>query len=119
MTIRFAFIKFFILAVVGVAVNAHAECTLNGCIASGSDPIKNIYLTAISDGQVYIEAPSGRENLDCTLAEGRFLMLRSTHPLFKEIYATLLAGVMADKTLWLRIKNGSAKCEINYIQLRQ
>lgn len=105
-----------ILIFLFASVNIYASCTANGCTADQTDPIKMIYLTSISDGQVYIEAPSGKENLDCTLTEGRFMVLYSSHPLFKETYSTMLAAVLANKKLFIRIKNGSAKCEVAYVQ---
>jgi hypothetical protein len=105
-----------ILIFLFASVNVYASCTADACIADQTDPIKKIYLTGNSDGQVYIEAPSGKENLDCTLTEGRFMVLYSSHPLFKETYSTMLAAVLANKKLFIRIKNGSAKCEIYYVQ---
>jgi len=100
-----------------LSARVHSECSANGCDIDQSDPIKRIYLTSLSDGQVYIDAPSGKESLDCTLAEGKFLVLKSTHPLFKETYSTILAAVMANKKMYIRIRNGSSKCEIAYVQL--
>lgn len=97
--------------------DVYAECDANGCIATSSDPLKRIYLTNLSDGQIYIEPPSGKENLDCTLRENQFLTLRSSHPLFKETYSALLSGAMAGKNIRIRIKNGSAICEVAYIMI--
>jgi len=105
----------FTLVLLFSAINVNAECTANGCNADQADPIKRIYLAA--DGVIYVEAPLGKENLDCTLAEGRYMALKSSHLLFNEIYSTLLSAVIANKKLFVRIKNGSANCEIAYVQL--
>lgn len=117
-------IKFLGLAKYGVlgaslffAGSAYAGCDANGCTATPSDPLKRIYLTSISDGQIYIEPPSGKENLDCTLRENQYLTLRSSHPLFKETYSALLAGATANNRIYMRIKNGSAICEIAYVMV--
>lgn len=88
-----------------------------GCNVTSDDPIKRIYLTHLADGQIYIEPPSGKGNLDCTLTENKFLVLRSSHPLFKETYTALLSGGMAGKKMYIRIKNGSASCEVTYVQI--
>ncbi len=97
--------------------NAYAGCDANGCVTSATDPMKRIYLTGMSDGQVYIEPPSGKENLDCTLRENIYLTLKSAHPLFKETYSALLAGATAEKKMYIRIKNGSANCEVAYVMV--
>lgn len=117
-------IKFLKLAKYGALVfslvfagSAYAGCDANGCVATSSDPVKRIYLTSISDGQIFIEPPSGKENLDCTLRENQFLTLRSSHPLFKETYSALLSGAMAGKDMRIRIKNGSATCDVAYIMV--
>lgn len=95
--------------------DVYAACDVNGCTANSSDPVKRIYLTSISDGRIYIEPPLGRENLGCTLEENNYLVLRSSHPLFKETYSALLSGAVAGKGMYIRIKNGSAGCEIAYV----
>jgi hypothetical protein len=106
-----------ILITLFFSINVYATCGADSCTADQTDPIKRIYLTNLSDGQIYIEAPSGKENLDCTLAEGKFMVLTASHPLFKETYSTILAAVMANKKLLIRIRNGSTKCEVAYVQL--
>lgn len=97
--------------------NAYAGCDAIGCSTSPTDPIKRIYLTGISDGQVYIEPPSGKENLNCTLRENMYLTLKSTHPLFKETYSALLAGATAEKKMYIRIHSGSTNCEVAFVMV--
>lgn len=95
--------------------NVCADCNSNGCNVSASDPIKRMYLTHLLGGQVYVEVSSGKQNLDCILLENKFLVLKSTHLLFKETYATLLSGGGAGKNMHIRIKSGSTNCEISYV----
>lgn len=43
------------------------------------------------------------------------MTLMSSHPLFEEIYSTLLAASAMDRNIYVRIKNQSSVCEITYV----
>ena len=110
--------KFIVLIVLILSsIHSFANCTKNACSGVGKEVLLSIYPTGWSDGRVYIQGPSDRSNLDCTLEEGNYMTLMSTHPLFKEIYSTVLTAISTQKPLTIRIKNGSANCEVSYVRM--
>jgi hypothetical protein len=95
-----------------------ATCDTNGCSGTPQELFDNYYLTSIDDGQIYLNLRSdvNKNNLDCSLAEGNYLKILSTHPLFEEIYSSLLAASAMDRKLMFRIENGSAGCNVLYVR---
>lgn len=107
---------FSILFLLGAA-NVFAGCDSNGCVGTPKELFSNYYLTGWGDGRVFFQVKEGRDQLDCTLVEGNYLTLKASHPLFKEIYSTVLAAATTDSKVLLRIKNGSDICEVSYLRL--
>ena len=100
------------------SLNASAGCDVNGCSGKGNDVVVSTYVTSHSSGRIYLQAPaSTRNNLDCDLVEGNYMTLSGNHPLFKESYSTILTALSTNKTLFVRIKNGSPICEVNYVRM--
>lgn len=98
-----------------VSLSARADCNANGCTGPANKIFDRYYLTAMQDGQVYLKIKMDSTPLDCTLKEGSYMTIMSSHPLFKEIYSTLLSASLTDKSMYVRIKNGSSDCEVSYI----
>ena len=70
----------------------------------------------VSNARVYVQpTDGGQASLDCTPISGVYLTLKASHPLFSEIYASLLEATIHDRTVTLRVKEDSADCEILYI----
>lgn len=103
---------FIFLIVISFPLLSKAGCTSTGCTST----IKRIYLTGRSPAQVLIQ-PSENLNgrVDCTPVETKYLTLHASHPLFKEIYSTLLASHIANEEVWLRVASGSNDCRIVYL----
>lgn len=111
-------IKFCIfLCLIGLSKVASAGCTANGCEYNATDKLSNIYLTSYADGRIFLPVTVGSSSLDCTPPEGGFLTLKSTHPLFKEMYSTILFAIASNKKLYVRIVNGSPICEVGYVRV--
>jgi hypothetical protein len=89
---------------------SHAECASYYCQEA---QILSLYTTAVGD--VYVRISGTTANLDCTLLEGVFLTLPASSPRFKEIYASMLATQLAERTMTFRIDIGSNGCTISYI----
>ena len=111
--------KYVLLAMLlSFSLNANAVCNANSCTGSGNAVLGFLYPNAT--GNVFIQAPAGKENLSCILVEGQYMVLKggeNGHPLFKEIYSTLLAGLASGKQMRIRILTGSPDCEVSYVML--
>jgi hypothetical protein len=59
----------------------------------------------------------GQAALTCTPVSGVYLTLKATHPMFKEIYASLLEATIHNRKVDLRVIAGSPDCEIGYVVL--
>ncbi|WP_218417931.1 hypothetical protein [Alteromonas lipotrueae] len=92
-----------------------ASCTQNSCDTS----IARLYLSGTSDGRVFIEPSEVASGVvNCELAEGKFFTLYQSHPLFSEIYSTLLASKIASRSVRLRIHENTLDCKLLYIWLK-
>lgn len=100
---------------VALSFNVAAVCSATSCSGKGKDVLLSIYPNG--SGNVYLQAPADRANLNCVLIEGHYMTLKQSHPLFKEIYSTLLTGIAANKHMTIRIKTGSAGCEVSYVRM--
>lgn len=110
-------ILFYVLTLSAIAsTSAQAACNDKFCEGSANDVIRILYL---SQGQnVWIEVPAADGvNLNCNRVEGKFLSLKPSHGLFKEVYSTLLTAVSQNLKVRLRIVEGSSDCEISYVFL--
>lgn len=92
-----------------------AGCATNACQGVGADVLTSVYPNGT--GNIYLQAGTNRENLDCSLVEGQYMVLKSDHPLFDAIYSTILTALMGQKGLIVRIKNKSPICEVSYVRM--
>lgn len=54
---------------------------------------------------------------NCTLVSGEYFTLATTHDLFEETYAALLAAQAAGQEVTLRPADGSTECAISYARV--
>jgi hypothetical protein len=92
-----------------------AACTATACTGVGKDALISVYPS--SSGNIYLQAGAGKENLDCTLVEGHYMVLKSSHPVFDAAYSTVLTALAGEKTLTVRIVNDSPICEVSYVRM--
>lgn len=68
--------------------------------------------------KVFVKVTDGGEaSLTCGPVANSYLTLKTSHPLFNEIFATLLNATVANKKVTFRIVSGSADCDIAYVLL--
>jgi hypothetical protein len=92
---------------------AFAECTAAGCY---NVLIEELYPTA--DGGVWIKTTGDETLANCTADSNVYLRLNATAG-YKEIYATLLAAMLAEKRVSLRVVAGSNPCAVAYVTLNR
>ncbi|CCN49928.1 exported hypothetical protein [Vibrio nigripulchritudo MADA3029] len=95
--------------------NVFSACSKIGCIGAGKDVLISVYPN--SSGNIYLQAGVGREQLDCKLVEGHYMVLKATHPAFESVYSTVLTALASQKKLMVRIVNGSPNCEVSYVRM--
>jgi hypothetical protein len=98
-----------------LSFNAFSACTTTACSGVGKDALLSVYPN--SSGNIYLQAGAGKENLDCNLVEGHYMVLKSDHPVFEAAYSTVLTALASQKSLTVRIKNGSPICEVSYVRM--
>lgn len=106
-------IKKLLLCFLCVSSLAMAEdrCGTDSCIAK----VKKLY--PHSNGNVYVQANADMSSLDCTLNQGSFMVLEPTNKSKSEIYSMLLAAMVSETPLVMRIVNGSSNCSLSYTQM--
>lgn len=97
------------------SLNTIAACSAIACTGKGKDVLLSIYPNG--HGSIYLQAPAERAKLDCSLVDGHYMTLKKTHPNFDEIFSTALAGMAMNKQMTIRIKAGSAGCEVSYVRM--
>ena len=110
---------FLFLSLIAASFNAYsAGCASNGCTGTPSELFTNFYVTGHTDGRVFLHLKENvaKQNLDCSLAEGAYMSVLATHPLFKEIYSSLLSASALNRKIYVRIINRSVGCEVAYIR---
>ena len=103
------------IIVAALSFNAFSACTTTQCTGVGKGALLSVYPN--SSGNIYLQAGAGRENLDCNLVEGHYMVLKSVHPVFEAAYSTILTALASQKRLTVRIKNGSPICEVSYVRM--
>ncbi|MBD8513366.1 hypothetical protein IFO68_11835 [Photobacterium sp. CAU 1568] len=91
-----------------------AGCNNIACYGVGKDAIVNVYLHP--SGNIYLGAPE-KDKLNCQLDGGTYMTLKPAHPLFSEIYSTILTGIAAQKQMQIRIVENSPECEVMYVTI--
>ncbi|MBV7262277.1 hypothetical protein KCG43_09730 [Photobacterium sp. WH24] len=92
-----------------------AECNPTGCIGIGKEALLSVYPN--HTGHIYLQAPAGKEKLNCKLVEGQFMVLKNTHPVFDAMYSTVLTALSTQKQLTVRIVENSEDCEVSYVRM--
>jgi hypothetical protein len=79
--------------------------------------IQRLYpASEVVNPKVYVRpTDGGQSSLYCTPVSGVYLTLKTSHPLFHEIYAALLQATIHNKRVTLRIYDNTPDCEIAYI----
>ena len=96
------------------AFKADAKCSQNSCDTN----ISRLYLTSLADGRVFVEPSDvASEIINCEMAEGKFFTLYKSHPLFREVYSTLLTAKISNRSVRLRIVENTSGCKLAYIWL--
>lgn len=96
-----------------LATAAFAECSAAGCYEV---LIEELYPTA--EGGVWIKTTGDETLANCTANSNVFLRLNATAG-YKDIYATLLAAMLAEKRVSLRVVEGSNPCTVAYVTLNR
>jgi hypothetical protein len=96
-----------------LATPALAECSAAGCYDVF---IEELYPTA--DGGVWIKTTGDETLANCTANSNVFLRLNVSNG-YKDIYATLLAAMLAEKRVSLRVVEGSNPCAVAYVTLNR
>jgi hypothetical protein len=97
------------------SVNVFAACSAKACTGVGKDVLLSVYPNA--SGNIYLQAGQGRQNLDCNLVEGHYMVLKANHPVFEAAYSTILTALASNKKLTVRITTGSPICEVSYVRM--
>ncbi len=85
-----------------------ADCNDKACYGK----LNKLYPS--STGKIYISFSQDMSKLNCSLVEGRYLTLKSTHVLRDQIYSMLLASVVSGKNVAVRISTGTNDCSVMY-----
>jgi hypothetical protein len=96
-----------------LATVAFAECSAAGCYEV---LIEELYPTA--EGGVWIKTTGNETLANCTANSNVFLRLNVSAG-YKDIYATLLAAMLAEKRVSLRVVEGSNPCTVAYVTLNR
>lgn len=102
-----------------VTIQFSRTAAANPCsgVVCSNTTVQRLYPASdVNNPRVYIQPKDGgQSSLTCTPISGVYLTLKTTHPLFGEIYASLLEATIHNKKVTLRTKINSPDCEISYI----
>ena len=79
--------------------------------------LKNLYPNGLT-GKIYIEVNAPMSALQCTLEQGKFIVLKDNNLLHAEIYSMLLATAISKQDVRIRIYQDSPDCELQYTMLQ-
>lgn len=88
------------------------ECASWGCIST----IYEIIITG--DDAIRIGTPLDESAANCTAPSGQFFTLNPQAPNAEQIYSAVLSAYISNKKIQLRIKEGSADCELSYVRFK-
>ena len=99
-----------------MTMSAEAVCTATACTDSNG-----IYRVIPNSSGVLLNTWGDETKLACTphgSGINRYVLLPKTHPNYKAIYSTILAGMVGRKTTTLRVgKDKAGKCTLLYAYL--
>ena len=98
-----------------LSTRVFSACTTTACSGVGKEVLLSVY--PHSSGHIYLQAGAGKENLDCQLQEGEYMVLKSSHAAFDPAYSTILTALTTQKQLTVRIINKSPICEVSYVRM--
>jgi hypothetical protein len=102
-----------VVASLPLATPAFAECWSAGCYGVF---IEELYPTA--EGGVWIKTTGDETLANCTANSNVFLRLNVSAG-YKDIYSTLLAAMLSEKRVSLRVVEGSNPCTVAYVTLNR
>ncbi len=66
---------------------------------------------------IYVGTNGDETKANCTAVSGVYFTLNPSSANAKEMYSSMLAAFMSEKKVRLRIKEGDAQCELQYVVL--
>jgi hypothetical protein len=102
-----------LVAALPLATIAYADCQSAGCY---DVLIEELYPTA--EGGVWIKTTGDETRANCIANSNVFLRLNVSAG-YKDIYGTLLAAMLAEKRVSLRVVEGSNPCTVAYVTLNR
>jgi len=88
---------------------AFSACSSNICVGE----IERLYTN--SAGLLYIATDGDETALDCNAVANVYITLPADDEHFNQKYALLLTAMSLNKTVGLRIINGSDNCSLSYV----
>ena len=85
-----------------------------GCVAGSCNDVVNDLF--VHGSGVYLRTAGDETQLNCTLAEGFFMLLKKTHTNYEAVYAALLTAHTNRAPIFIRVVEGSADCEVSYVR---
>lgn len=86
------------------------------CISYICDDVKITMLYTEANGDTYVKVSGNMSNLNCALVSNTYITLSATNTArYKEIYASLLAYQLAERSIGIRINEQSTGCTVRYI----
>ncbi|WP_330961512.1 hypothetical protein [Photobacterium sp. 53610] len=107
--------KVILIIVLFFTPSVWSACYQNQCNGVGKDVLASVYPSGA--GNIYLEAPAGKEKLNCKLVEGYYMTLKKTHPVFDAMYSTILTALSTKKKLTVRVIEHSEGCEVMYVRM--
>jgi hypothetical protein len=110
------------LAFVSLAQDALADCDTTVCVGKITRLYTQSSGAVVSPvrGAVFIGTDGDETNLACNpqgSGADRYIVLFPNQKLFKEIYASLLAGITNDLSMRVRIDPDPAVCKVAYVTI--
>ncbi|WP_062269276.1 hypothetical protein [Endozoicomonas arenosclerae] len=106
--------KIILFCLITLPLLSKAACNDKLCTSK----IERLYITSAFGGSVLIKpADQASGILNCKLMENVYITLKKDHPVFEEIYSTLLSAKVADMLVKLRIDEASEGCNLRYVML--
>ncbi len=96
--------------------SAHAVCGPHYCSGFGSEVV--VGALPYDNGDIWLEGPEiERDNLNCTLEDGKFMVLKSDHPGQDENYVTILTALALGNRLTIVIEEGTSNCKVRFAKI--
>ena len=100
-----------ILGISALTTSMYAGCSGAACIDVSVDKI------VVTSSTIFVATSGDESSLNCTSPANVFTTLSATEASSKAMYSALLTAQTIKKNIKLRIVDGSATCQIAYIEL--